>query len=104
MTPSVIWGSPALSWDLPWWRLLHNTANSLGGHAELNASVWDRNVVRALRVELLAEHLAQDTSRLDDCAAIQLYRQVAEANRRTAAHGASYQGLAIKLDAREYGR
>jgi phosphatidylserine/phosphatidylglycerophosphate/cardiolipin synthase-like enzyme len=45
-------------------------ANSLGGHAELNASVWDANVVRALCCDLLAEHLGQDTSGLDYRAAM----------------------------------
>jgi phosphatidylserine/phosphatidylglycerophosphate/cardiolipin synthase-like enzyme len=80
-------------------------SNSLGGHAELNASVWDGNVVRALRCELLAEHLGQDTSGLDDRAAMRLYREVAEANRGgAAAHCTGRQGLAVALDATEYGR
>src|SRR3546814_19493346 len=30
---------------------------SLEGHSELNLSVWDSKVARALRCELLAEHL-----------------------------------------------
>ena len=80
-------------------------ANSLGGHAELNASVWDEAVVRALRRELLAEHLGRDTSGLDDRAALRLYREVAEANRLGAAtRGAGYQALATALDATEYGQ
>jgi cardiolipin synthase len=79
-------------------------ANSLGGHAELNASVWDGNVVRALRCELLAEHLGQDTSGLDDSTAMRLYREVAKANhRRVAAHRTGRQGLAIALNAADYG-
>ena len=75
------------------------------GHAELNASVWDGSVVRALRCELLAEHLGQDTSGLDDRAAMGLYREVAEANsRQAAAHTVSHQGLAVALSAIDYGR
>ena len=70
-------------------------ANSLGGHTEMNASVWDVAVVRALRCELLAEHLGQDTSSLDDRAAMQLYREVAQNNRhRPAIRGGGRQGLA----------
>lgn len=80
-------------------------ANSLGGHSELNASVWDETVVRALRCELLAEHLEQDTSGLDDRAAMRLYREVAGANsRRAATHAEGRQGLAIALKATDYGR
>ncbi len=80
-------------------------ANSLSGHVELNASVWDEKVVRALRCELLAEHLGQDTSELDDHAAMRLYREVAETNRcRAAAHTEDRQGLAIALNATDYAR
>jgi cardiolipin synthase len=78
--------------------------NSLGGHAELNASVWDGSVVRALRCELLAEHLGQDTSGLDDRAAMDLYRKVAEANScQATAHSVGHQGLAVALSANDYG-
>jgi phosphatidylserine/phosphatidylglycerophosphate/cardiolipin synthase-like enzyme len=80
-------------------------ANSLGGHAELNASVWDENVVRTLRYELFQEHLGEDTSRLNDSAALRLYREVAEANRRVAAtHGKGQRGLAVALEATDFGR
>ena len=80
-------------------------ANSLGGHTELNASVWDASVVRALRCELLAEHLGQDTSGLDDRAALRLYRDVADANRNgAAASDVERHGLAVTLKATEYGR
>jgi cardiolipin synthase len=82
---------------------LHN--NSLSGHVELNASVWDRGVVHTLRCELLAEHLGQDTSGLDDRDAMRLYREVAEANRHRAAAGEKdWQGLAVALNATDYGR
>ena len=80
-------------------------ANSLGGHTELNASVWDPAVVRALRCELLAEHLGQDTFELDDRAALQLYRDVADANCRAAARlNSGRHGLAVTMRAAAYGR
>ena len=79
-------------------------ANSLGGHTEMNASVWDETVVRALRCSLLAEHLGHDTCSLDDRGAMQLYREVAQANRRrVAVRGEGFQGLAFALDATQYG-
>jgi cardiolipin synthase len=79
-------------------------ANSLGGHVELNASIWDGTVVRALRCDLLAEHLGQDTSNLDDRAAMRLYGEVARTNRRGAALGPGSPGIAIALNAADYGR
>jgi cardiolipin synthase len=48
--------------------------NSLFGHSELNAAVWDPDVVRSLRYSLLAEHLGEDTGPLDDRAALRRYR------------------------------
>jgi cardiolipin synthase len=78
--------------------------NSLFGHTEMNASFWDPQVVRSLRCELLAEHLGQDTSQLDDRAALRLYRQVAIENRRRKDVGNSeWQGLAFSLDPAAYG-
>lgn len=80
-------------------------ANSLGGHTEMNVSVWDGAVVRALRCELLTEHLGQDTSSLDGRTAMQLYHEIAQANRhRAAMRGGGRQGLAVALDAAQYGR
>ncbi|MCJ2068257.1 phosphatidylserine/phosphatidylglycerophosphate/cardiolipin synthase family protein [Methylobacterium sp. J-030] len=79
-------------------------ANSLGGHVELNVSIWDENVVRALRCELLAEHLGQDTSGLDDRAAMRLYGEVACANRCGPTLGVGSPGIAIALNAADYGR
>jgi cardiolipin synthase len=79
-------------------------AFSLFGHVELNASFWDPEVVRALRVALLAEHLDQDTSSLDDRAALALYRRVAAENRVKRDRGdADWQGLVYTLDPRTYG-
>jgi cardiolipin synthase A/B len=80
-------------------------APSLFGHTEMNAAFWDPAVVRALRCELLAEHLGQDTASLDDCAALGLYRRVAQANRqkRDAGDLAAWQGLAFSLDPARFG-
>lgn len=78
-------------------------SNSLTGHSEMNASFWDREVARALRVELLGEHLGRDTSALDDRAALALYREIGQANRRKRAAGdADWQGLAFSLDPASY--
>ena len=57
-------------------------AHSLTGHSEMNASIWDPEVARALRCELLAEHLGRDTAAIDDVAALRLYREIARENRR----------------------
>jgi len=77
---------------------------SLFGHTEMNASFWDPKVVRALRCELLAEHLDRSTGDLDDRAALRLYRQVARDNRRKRDVGdLDWQGLAFSLDPATYG-
>ena len=80
-------------------------AYSLGGHPEMNASIWDADVVRGLRCALLAEHLGQNTSQLGDRAAMRLFREIARHN-RIAMEGcdAGWHGLAINLDPTEYGR
>ena len=79
-------------------------AHSLFGHTELNASLWDLEVVRALRCELLGEHLESDTRQLDDAAAFCLFREVARANRaRRHAGDHGWQGLAFALDPAAYG-
>jgi cardiolipin synthase len=77
---------------------------SMNGNSEMNASFWDPGVVKALRCQLLAEHLDQDTAHLDDRAALRLYREVAQENRRKHASGdVDWQGLAFKLDPARYG-
>lgn len=79
--------------------------HSLFGHSEMNASFWDPDAVRTLRCELLSEHLCEDTTQLDDRAALQLYRDIAQKNRRKkAACDADWQGLAFSLDPTAYGR
>jgi cardiolipin synthase len=79
-------------------------SHSLTGNSEMNASFWDPDVVRALRVQLLAEHLGQDTSALGDRAALALYREIGQANRRRRAAGQTdWQGIAFALDPAAYG-
>jgi phosphatidylserine/phosphatidylglycerophosphate/cardiolipin synthase-like enzyme len=80
-------------------------AYSLGGHSEINASIWDAAVVRAFRRTLLAEHLDRETGELDDRAAFRLYRTVARENRcRMQNHDPDWQGLAFALSPEKYGR
>ena len=78
---------------------------SLFGNGEMNAAFWDPDTVRVLRSELLQEHLDQDTSRMDDRAALQLFRKIALENRRRYEAGVhAWQGLAFNLDPATYGR
>jgi phosphatidylserine/phosphatidylglycerophosphate/cardiolipin synthase-like enzyme len=80
-------------------------ANSLSGHSEMNAAIWDQTVVRALRCQLLAEHLGLDTADLDDRAALALYRRIANENRLGAdQRDFIWQGLAFTLSASDYGK
>ncbi len=80
-------------------------AGSLFGGTEMNASFWDADAVRALRIALLAKHLGQDTGHLDDVAAYDLYRDVAAENRlRHDAREDAWQGSAFSLDPATYGR
>ncbi len=76
---------------------------SFFGDTEVNASLWDPSVVRALRCELLLEHLGVDTGDLDDRAALTLYREIAAANRiRREAGDPDWQGNAFTLDPARY--
>jgi len=71
---------------------------SLFGNAELNIACWHPNTARALRNELLREHLDRDTSRMNDVAALQLFRLIAIENRtRFDAGEDDWQGLAFSL-------
>jgi cardiolipin synthase A/B len=77
---------------------------SMNGNSEMNASFWDPAAVRALRCRLLAEHLDRDTAHLDDRAALRLFRDIAQENRRRRDQGAAdWQGLAFRLDPATYG-
>jgi len=54
---------------------------------------------------LLSEHLNQDTGRLDMRAALQLYRAIAQQNRRKREAGdLDWQGIAYSLDPAAYGQ
>jgi phosphatidylserine/phosphatidylglycerophosphate/cardiolipin synthase-like enzyme len=75
---------------------------SFFGDTELNASFWHAPTVRALRCELLREHLGQDTAHLDERAALRLYREVARKNAARRAAGAPMEGLAFALDPATY--
>jgi putative phosphoesterase len=69
-----------------------------------STSFWDPKTVHALRRELFAEHLGQDTSHLDDGAALCLYREIARENRsRRDAGDDDWRGLAFSLDPATYG-
>lgn len=75
---------------------------SFFGDTELNASIWDDEVVKALRTELLLEHLGADTGAMDDRAALAHYRDVARANAERRGKGATMEGLAFALDPATY--
>lgn len=78
---------------------------SLFGNGEMNATFWSLETVRALRYELFQEHLDQDTSHMDDRAALQSFRKVAQENRRRFNAGnPDWQGLTFTLDPTSYGR
>lgn len=78
---------------------------SLFGNGEMNATFWNPDTVRAFRCELFQEHLGQDTASLDDRTALQLFRTVAQENRRRFDAGdPNWQGLAFALDAMRYGQ
>ncbi len=56
-------------------------SNSLGGHSEMNASIWDAAAARDLRCDLFRRHLGQDTAALDGLEALRLYRKIADEKR-----------------------
>ena len=76
---------------------------SFFGDTELNASFWHRETVRALRCELLREHLGSDTSDLDDVAAMALFRERARKNQGCRERGERLEGLAFAIDPERYG-
>jgi cardiolipin synthase A/B len=75
---------------------------SLHRQTEMNASVLDPAVARALRCELLDEHLELDTSGVDGDEAAKLLSEVARRNAMTGFDG-HWQGNVLALDARRYG-
>lgn len=81
-----------------------NIANrSFYRDTELNASLWHPETIRALRVDLLEEHLGEDTARLDARDAMRRYREAARDNAVRRRAGAPIQGLAHALDPANYG-
>lgn len=79
-------------------------SNSFFGHSEMNAAIWDEELTRAFRRQLLSEHLGQDTGHLDDRVALQLYREIAHNNRQRMERGDfNWQGLAFRLEPTTYG-
>ena len=78
---------------------------SLFGNGEMNAAFSDPDTVRAMRSELLQEHLDHDTSHMDDRSALRLFRKIALENRKRFEAGDHiWQGLAFRLDPATYGR
>ncbi len=58
-----------------------------------------------MRIELFQEHLAADTSEIDDTSALLLFRRIARENRQRHEHSdPNWQGLAFSLDAATYGQ
>jgi len=76
---------------------------SFFGDTELNASFWHPETTRALRCELLQEHLGSDTRGLDDVAALGLMRERARQNQRRRERGERLEGLAFAIDPAKYG-
>jgi len=70
---------------------------------ELNASFWHAATVRALRVELLSEHLGRDTADLSAREALAAYARQACANRQRRTRGEALEGLVYAVDPALYG-
>ncbi|NJK44867.1 MAG: phosphatidylserine/phosphatidylglycerophosphate/cardiolipin synthase family protein [Pleurocapsa sp. SU_196_0] len=78
---------------------------SMFGNSELNAAIAAPEIVRGFRIALLQEHLASNTSALDDVAALRLFRDVARGNREKLLRGDHvWQGLAVALKISSYGQ
>jgi cardiolipin synthase A/B len=78
---------------------------SMFGNCELNAAILCADTVRGFRVALFLEHLALETSNLDDVRAMQKFRQVADANQLLLLQkNHVWQGLAVALDVKTYGK
>jgi cardiolipin synthase A/B len=72
---------------------------SIYGNSELNIAFADAVTVRALRCELLAEHLGHDTSALDGRSALRVFRTVAEQNAgRRDGGNPDWEGIACAMD------
>ena len=77
---------------------------SLFGNGEMNVTFWSAEEALALRCELFQEHLGQDTSHMDDRAALQFFRKIAQENRRRLnSDNHVWQGLAFAIEPSIYG-
>jgi cardiolipin synthase A/B len=76
---------------------------SFHADTELNASVWHPSTVRALRTQLLAEHLGADTGGLGLADALRLFAERARRNRAARDAAQPLAGLAWALDPSRYG-
>src|SRR5262249_54423268 len=76
---------------------------SFHADTELNASLWDAAVVRALRAELLREHLGVDTTGTDLVSALRTFARQARANAERRRRGEALVGMAFTIDAETYG-
>lgn len=78
---------------------------SMFGNGELNAAIFSPDTVRAFRIALLEEHLALDTSKLNDLEALDLFQIIAHQNRDQLLGGnPKWQGLAFTMDISTYGK
>ncbi len=81
-----------------------NIANrSFHRDTELNASFWHPETVRALRVELLQEHLSVDTGAMGAREAMAAYQEVAAENAALRRQGVAMTALAHAIDPATYG-
>lgn len=81
-----------------------NTADrSFRTDTELNASIWHRDTVRALRCELFEEHIGIDTSDLSDVEAFQCFHDRARENAWRKLASEPPVGLAYRMNAALYG-
>jgi cardiolipin synthase A/B len=71
---------------------------SLFGNGELNVAICSPEAVRGFRVALFEEHLAMDTSGMDDLTALRQFRQIALENRLLSKGDSAWQGLAFRLE------
>jgi cardiolipin synthase A/B len=77
---------------------------SMFGNAELNATIYSPETVRAFRVALFEEHLALDTSSMESVVALRQFKKIAHANKEKQLNGNhAWQGLAVTLDISSYG-
>jgi cardiolipin synthase A/B len=78
---------------------------SMFGNGELNATILSSDTVRAFRIAVLEEHLALNTSELDDVSALRLFKQLAHANHeRFLRQDHAWDGLGVALEVSTYGQ